>query len=219
LQSRSNALNPILRNPQSPWLVSGLVHAALAAFIASMFIHRASRTENLDITVIEAPKQDPKAMNIAKPEPKKEIEKPRAVFGVSRKALTAPTDTAAEEVKAGNTVAKTPDQEKLRPDDADSLPVPTEEYLVTAMPKLASEIRVAYPAEAKQKGLEGPVVMDILVDATGRVRDAKLLQGPDESLNQAALAAVRGFMFTPAMVQDKAVAVRIRYAYRFVLER
>ena len=61
--------------------------------------------------------------------------------------------------------------------------------------------------------------MDILIDATGHVRDAKLLQGPDESLNQAALAAVRGFVFKPAMVQDKPVAVRIRYAYRFVLER
>lgn len=133
--------------------------------------------------------------------------------------MTSSQDSASEEVKAGNTLAKTPDQEKLRPEDADSLPVPTEEYLVTEMPKLAQEVRVAYPPDARQKGIEGPVVMDLLIDATGRVRDAKLLQGPDESLNQAALVAVRGFVFKPAMVQDKAVAVRIRYAYRFVLER
>jgi protein TonB len=184
-----------------------------------MFITPSHRTENLDITVLENPKTETKAISVSKPEPKKNTPKPRAVFGISRKALTAPDDSGAEEVKAGNTVAKTPDQEKLKPEDADSLPVPTEEYLVSSMPKLAEEVRVPYPPEARRKGIEGPVVMDLLIDATGHVREATLLQGPDESLNQAALAAVKGFRFTPALVQDKPVAVRIRYAYRFVLER
>jgi protein TonB len=185
-----------------------------------MFVHRGTPTESLDITVIETPKAAPNPLNISKPQPKKEAPKPRAVFGASRKSITAaPQDTSAPEGKAGNTVAKAPDQERLRPEDADSLPIPTEEYLVSEMPSLAQEVRIPYPPEAKQKGIEGPVVMDILIDTQGRVRDAKLLQGPDESLNQAALTAVRGFVFKPARVEDKPVAVRIRYAYRFVLER
>lgn len=184
-----------------------------------MFITPSHRPESVDITVIENPRTEVKPMSIAKPEPKKDIPKPRAVFGISRKALTSPNDSAAETVKAGNTVAKTPDQEKLKQEDADSLPIPTEEYLVTSMPKLSQEVRVPYPLEARKKGVEGPVVMDLLIDATGHVREATLLQGPDESLNQAALAAVKGFLFRPAQVQDKPVAVRIRYAYRFVLER
>jgi protein TonB len=223
LLSKSNVLNfnpQWLHHPNAPWLLSGLFHGLLAAAIASMFVQRSPRTESLDITVIESPKAGPTALNIAKPEPKKEAPKPRSVFGVSRKSLTADAqDTAAPDIKAGNTVAKAPDQEKLRDDDADSIPIPTEEYLVSEMPSLAQEIRIPYPPDAKQKGIEGPVVMDILIDSQGRVREARLLQGPDESLNQAALAAVKGFMFKPARVQDKPVAVRIRYAYRFVLER
>jgi TonB family protein len=185
-----------------------------------MFVRHPRAPEQVDISVIESPKQAPQALSLSKPEPpKKEEKKPRAVFGVSRNAVTAPDDRSAEDVKAGNTVAKAPDQEKLKPEDADSLPVPSEEYLVTQMPELAQEVRVPYPPEARQKGIEGAVVMDILIDASGKVREARLIQGPDESLNQAALTAVKGFVFKPARVQDKPVAVRIRYAYRFVLER
>ncbi len=173
-------------------------------------------TEKVEISIVDKPL--PKAVSLSRPEPKKpKVEQPRAVFGLSRKSMTS--DAGTNEVKAGNTVAKAPDNEKLRPDDADTLPVPTEEYLVTRMPELSAEVRIPYPPEAKQKSAQGAVVMDLLIDAQGKVREAKLVQGPEESLNQAALNAVMGFSFRPALIQDKAVAVRIRYAYRFVLER
>jgi TonB family protein len=217
LQSRLNTLN-LPRQAQSPWLVSGLAHAALAGAIALLLMEHSHSPESVDITVIDVRAQNPKAVTLSRPEPKKvEKKQPRAVFGLSRKSITS--DQTGEEVKLGNTVAKTPDQEKLKPEDADQLPVPTEEYLVTRMPELAQEVRVPYPAEARRKGLQGAVVMDLLIDESGKVREAKLVQGPEESLNQAALSAVHGFLFRPALIQDKPVAVRIRYAYRFVLER
>src|SRR5262249_5547017 len=147
--------------------------------------------------------------------PKEEPKKPRAVYGASRKSVTSEEGI---DVKAGNTVAKAPDEEKLRPEDADSLPIPTDEYLVTQMPQLASEVRVPYPEEARKRGVQGAVVMDILIDAAGKVREATLVSGPASGLDEAALSAVRGFQFKPARMQDQAVAVRIRYAYRFVLE-
>ncbi|MBI3557123.1 MAG: energy transducer TonB [Deltaproteobacteria bacterium] len=140
----------------------------------------------------------------------------RAVYGLSRKAITS---NDGEILKAGNTVAKAPDEEVLKPGDADSLPTPTDEYLVTRMPELASEARIPYPPEAQKKNVEGPVVMDILIDQAGAVRDAKLVSGPGAGLNEAALTAVRNFKFKPALLQDKPVAVRIRYAYRFVLQK
>jgi protein TonB len=61
-------------------------------------------------------------------------------------------------------------------------------------------------------------VMDILVDGAGTVREAKLVNGPGAGLDEAALEAVKRFRFKPAEVDGKPVAVRIRYAYRFVLE-
>lgn len=140
----------------------------------------------------------------------------RQVFGVNREALT--DDSGEVAVKPGNTLAKTPDSLALKPDDPSSLPIPTEEYLVTRMPELLSEVRVPYPIEAKQKHVQGPVVFDLLLDATGQVRESQLITGPGFGLNEAALQAIRKFRFKPALVEDKAVAIRFRYTYRFVLE-
>lgn len=100
----------------------------------------------------------------------------------------------------------------------ESLPVAAEEYLVTEMPLLLDEVRITYPEEAKRQRLQGKVVMDLLIDAEGRVRDIKLISGEHSVLNSAAAEAVRSFRFKPANIEGKAVAVKIRYAYRFVLE-
>ena len=63
------------------------------------------------------------------------------------------------------------------------------------------------------------VIMNLLIDESGKVREVSLVEGPYAELNAAAITAARGFQFTPAMIQKKQVAVRIRYVYRFVLER
>ena len=170
---------------------------------------------SVDVEVIEAPKAAPKVVQINQVKKEKALPVQHQVFGVSRKSMTS---AQGEAVKMGNTLAKAPDQEVLKPSDRDSLPVPSEEYLVTKMPSLKTEVRIPYPPDAKKKGIEGAVVMDILIDSSGKVREVKLIEGPDESLNSAAVSATRNFQFTPALIQDKPVAVRIRYAYRFVLE-
>lgn len=89
---------------------------------------------------------------------------------------------------------------------------------VTVRAKLLSDHKVAYPDEAKQKSVEGPVIMDLVIDRQGRVVDAKIIKGPGFGLNEAALAATSKFVFSPARIGDQAVSVRIRYTYRFVLD-
>lgn len=177
-----------------------------------------TRNNSVEIAVIESPKAVPQAVNVSRAQPKVAPKaQPRAVYGVSRKAIT--DDTQSETVKAGNTVAKEVDAVKMKASDVDTLPVPTDEYLVQKMPVLLSEVKIPYPPEAKKNGIEGPVIMDVLIDQAGSVRDAKLISGPSEELSRAALKAVMQFKFNPAVMQDKPVAVRIRYAYRFILER
>lgn len=203
---------------KSPWGVSVCIHGLAALLIGGVTFWPTPRTELVDFEVYEQPRVGaPAPLRIQKPIEKPKEPERRAVFGQSRKTVT---DEASDVgTKAGNTVAKEMDDQKLREDDADSLPVPTDEYLVSAMPVLLREYRIPYPEEAKKAGVQGAVVMDILVDAEGKVRQAVLISGPGYGLNEAALAAVKGFEFKPARVQDRAVAVKIRYAYRFVLER
>ncbi|MEN9722738.1 MAG: hypothetical protein RJB38_724, partial [Pseudomonadota bacterium] len=143
--------------------------------------------------------------------------KPRAIFGLSRDHL-ASSDANAPSSKLGNTLAKTPDQDRLRDDDPSAIPIPTDDYLVSEMPVLLSDFRVPYPADAKKAGVQGSVMLDLLIDGEGLVRKATLVQGLFPSLDQAAQTAALQLRFKPARVEQKPVAVRIRYAYRFVLE-
>jgi periplasmic protein TonB len=221
LQSRSNDNSPAFI--ADPWVISSALHTLLAAAVLAVLLlsqqHR--RSVEVEIQVLEAPRvsQQPAPINVTGAKVKQTEAPVHQVFGISPKAVTS---EQGETVKAGNTVAKAPDQEVLRPGDPDvlpALPVPVDEYLVTSMPELRSDVRVPYPPACKRKGIQGAVVMDLLIDPSGTVRETTLVEGPDHELNSAALSASRGFQFTPALIKNKPVAVRIRYVYRFVLER
>ncbi len=214
MQSRSKNNNAL--SLDDPWIVSSALHGILLIMvIAMLFAGRHQKTSEVDIQILEAPKLAQQPVRAVEP---KVRQKPlgREVFGISPKAATS---EQGEEVKAGNTVAKAPDQEILKPGDPDALPVPSEEYLVTSMPELQSEVRVPYPPEARKRGIQGAVIMNLLIDDSGKVRDVALIEGPHPELNAAAMAAAKGFRFSAALIQKKPVAVRIRYVYRFVLER
>jgi protein TonB len=225
LPSRSNTPSDGLGAPKgearfNPWLISTAVHGFVIGTVLVLISLGSFHKEKIEIEVLEFPQAAP-TLSLAQPQkqtkPKEEIPPARQVFGVSRKALT--DDQAGEAIKQGNTVAKAPDNEKLKPSDVDSLPIPADEYLVTAMPSVLSEVRIPYPPEAKAKGIEGTVLLDLLIDAGGLVRQVTVISGPGFGLNEAAAEALRRFKFKPALVGDKPVAVKVRYPYRFVLER
>jgi protein TonB len=204
-------------------VVSTAAHVAVASAIALAMALGNGPTEKIDIEVIESPKAAPPSLDLSQqpkpPPPKPKEPEQRKVFGISRKALTSDEPGAGVAVKQGNTVAKDPDSEKLRPGDADSLPIPTDEFLVSKMPSILSEFKIPYPAEARQKKIEGRVVMELLIDAQGAVRDARLISSPSPDLGDAAVEAVKRFKFRPAEVEGKPVAVKTRFTYNFVLEK
>lgn len=143
----------------------------------------------------------------------------KKVFGVSRKAITTINSFEnTAQLKQGNTVAKENDNLNLEKNDADSIPIPTDDYLITSQVALLRDVKIPYPPEAKKNNVEGPVVMDLVIDQDGKVRSVDLIRGPGSGLNEAALEAVKSFQFRPAKVGDQTVAVKIRYTYRFILE-
>ena len=207
-----------------PLTLSLTIHLCFVLLLVVVNLRPKIKTIKVNFEVYENPKVAPKTLNLEPPKldkikPPPPLPETKQVFGVSRKTITSTqtSDTSAE-VKLGNTVAKEQDNLKLDPNDLDSLPIPADDFLVSSMPQLMSEIRIQYPDEAKKAGIEGPVVMDLLIDAQGSVRQVSLIKGPGFGLNEAALAAIKDFKFRPAKIKDQAVAVKIRYTYRFVLE-
>lgn len=75
-----------------------------------------------------------------------------------------------------------------------------------------------YPLLAAQQGKDGRVVLSVIIDSDGRVRDAQLLEGSYDALNEVALRKVRDAVFSPAYDKDgNAVACRVRVPIRFEL--
>jgi protein TonB len=52
-----------------------------------------------------------------------------------------------------------------------------------------------YPAVARQQGKDGRVILTVLIDDQGHVRDARLLEGSYEVLNEVALRKVKDAVF------------------------
>jgi TonB family protein len=80
--------------------------------------------------------------------------------------------------------------------------------------------RPLYPSVAERQRVSGVVLLEVLVDENGAVRDVKVLRGvkPDFGLDAAAAAAVRTWRYKPARKAGVRVKVRINVAVTFKLE-
>ncbi len=75
--------------------------------------------------------------------------------------------------------------------------------------KIVSMTKPLYPPEAKAKGIEGLVKIDVVVGKDGSVLEANALSGPD-ILKTSALEAVRQWKYEPPGVDVK-VTVHVNY--------
>lgn len=95
-------------------------------------------------------------------------------------------------------------------------PSPDDMVIVEREPQLIAMQSPEYPEIAREAGVEGTVVVRVLVDAEGTVRDRLLLQSV-LGLDEAALAAAATAVFRPALQQDKPVAVWVVLPIEFRL--
>jgi TonB family protein len=188
----------------------GLV--ALVILLMSLDLFKITRKKTVDFEVYT----DPVLVQVSQPVMNRPIEetappKPevvtRKVFGVNRKSITT-TEAGATAVKAGNTTAKENDSLELNKDDADSLPIPVADYLITDEPSVIFEPKNKQRTEeARKNGYTGTARMKILVDTDGNVRDVKLLNELKYGLGERAIEIVKQVKLSPAKVNGKPVAV------------
>ena len=73
-----------------------------------------------------------------------------------------------------------------------------------------------FPAEAKAAGIKGFVVTEVVIDTTGNVTDARVVQSIP-LLDDEALRVVRTWRFAPTMVNGQPVPVRMNVTVNFSL--
>lgn len=75
-----------------------------------------------------------------------------------------------------------------------------------------------YPPLARARGIEGVVVLRLLIDAEGKLEAVTIVSDPGDGFGAAAVAAVREFRFSPAKVDGKPVATSIPFKFSFKLK-
>jgi len=129
-----------------------------------------------------------------------------------------PVEAESEEEIQQATIQKTADYETF-----EHMPVQPEaetpEFVAYDTPPRPKKIvKPVYPEIAKKAGIEGVVILKLLVDVDGRVLKAKVLKGLTPDINAAAVKAALTFVFYPAKQRDKPVKVWVSYPITFKLE-
>lgn len=140
---------------------------------------------------------DPDSVKLPKPEPEKVRFEPVPAPGPEQPADEPPP--VAESAPAAETPA--PRQAKI-----------------DAPPKPRRAIRPDYPRGARQRGEQGSVVLEIRVDADGRVAEVRVVDSTGfPELDAAAVKAVKSASFTPAKSDGEPVAASARISLTFRL--
>ena len=84
-------------------------------------------------------------------------------------------------------------------------------------PRLLHEVKPDYTEDARRQGVEGEIVLEIVVRRDGSVGDIRLVDGLGHGLNERATAAVRQWRFSPAQRRGAPVDVLVEVAVEFRL--
>ena len=83
-------------------------------------------------------------------------------------------------------------------------------------PRKTLNVLPKYPTNAQLARIEGTVVLDAVIDATGRVTDVRVIRSI-RLLDQAAIDAVRAWRFTPTLLNGNPVPILLTVTVQFRL--
>ncbi|MCY3775932.1 MAG: M56 family metallopeptidase, partial [Candidatus Aminicenantes bacterium] len=105
--------------------------------------------------------------------------------------------------------------QKMGPAEEERTPVSVEGHVMAR--KLLHRDDPEYPPVAKVAGVEGVVVLRVLIDRGGAMQEAELVQG-HPALRNAALEALKSWRWEPIRVDGEAVPASTIVAFNFVLK-
>jgi len=148
---------------------------------------------------------------------------PAAAVPVPVPDALAPTDAtikSQEEIAAATPSVPTTEGKEsqivVAPPTDEELPKFGEYVYVEELPELITQVQPQYPDIARDASVEGVVDVQALVGKDGRVKDTRIMKSIP-MLDAAAIAAVKQWVFKPALSNNKPVAVWVALKVRFTL--
>ncbi len=181
-----------------------------------------SRTQDIESVNLEEDVLAETAANAPEPIlPQKIPPTPRADMQESVNTLSASPSTEQNSMgNAGNVLEKEQTMEKSQPND-DSDPVRTGDLIplaeVDIEPEIAKRVDPKYPSLAFQRGVEGKVVINVLISETGDVIETAIIKGitGPYGFNEECDKAARQWKFAPAFKSGAKVKVWKTISFTF----
>jgi protein TonB len=115
--------------------------------------------------------------------------------------------------------AEAPIQVAALPFEANTTPEPPPSGIREAVPLYRENPPPTYPRIARRKGYEGTVVLEVLVNAEGKVADCRIRRSCGHFvLDNAAMKSIRNWVFEPGMRGEKRVEMWVKVPIRFELK-
>jgi TonB family protein len=86
-----------------------------------------------------------------------------------------------------------------------------------AAPQVLKRVMPRYPEEAKDRRVEGMVVLETIVDGHGVPTNIEVRRSLDPALDRAAIEAASQWLFVPAKKDGKPVSIVVTLEFRFTL--
>ena len=88
------------------------------------------------------------------------------------------------------------------------------------LPELVKRVSPEYPEDLRKKGIEGKVVLKVLVDTTGKVKEVMIARSSGyTALDSSAVKAVKKFEFRPAVSNGKKISSWVTIPFVFKLAK
>ena len=101
---------------------------------------------------------------------------------------------------------------------AEEIELIDDEYGLEKLPEIIEFVEADYPEEFIRDGIEGTVLLELLISETGGVDSVNVVRPLHPVLDKNAIEAVRRFKFSPArLTGGENVAVMLQYEYHFSL--
>ena len=91
-------------------------------------------------------------------------------------------------------------------------------FRLTRLPDFGNATTLKYPAAEKNRGQEGKVIAEFVIDEQGAVRDIKILKSASVLFDQAVIDELSKISFTPSYIGERPVAARFRREFQFKLD-
>ena len=173
-------------------------------------------TSRMKIVMSKLPRPVSRSFNHSFPPPPltgamqiKELDAGEGLLDFSAPSPAPPEEIAIGQVRQGKPVPSFPPANISTTGDARPTPDMQPAKLVSSRPP-------AYPAIARAKNVAGPVVIDAVVDETGRVTDMKVITG-SPLLTRAATDALHTWKYEPARLHGRPVVTHVQVGFNFTV--